>query len=160
MPPEGLNYEEIKAFLKFLAMNSISKESSRLASFRRSPFISLYLGETHFGSENTVLFTSQRSVCVAARDLTLLLVVFSLSYIAHANSVSIILKWDHGNVLFSPQYSVWISNFRVLYFCLSICSLISWSWAISCLLVKWKASVRVRSPINTYHPSGNRDFSW
>lgn len=100
MPPEGLNYEEINAFLKFLAMNSISKESSRLASFRLKPFISLYLGEAHFGSENTVLFTSQGSVCVAARDLTLLLVVFSLSYIAHANSVSIKLKWDHGNVLF------------------------------------------------------------
>lgn len=96
MPPERLNYEEINAFLKFLVMNSISKESSRLASFRLKPYIRLYLGEAHFGSVNIILFTSQGSVCVTTRDLTLL--DFSLSYIAHTNSVSIKLKWDHGNI--------------------------------------------------------------
>lgn len=122
MHPKGLNYEETNALLTFLAMNSISRECSRLASFRLKPLISLYLGEAHFGSENTVLFASQASVCVAARALTLLLVIFSLSSIAHTNSASINLKWAHGNALFFPQYSVWISNFGVLYFCLSICS--------------------------------------
>lgn len=107
MPPKGLNYEEINAFLQFLAMNSISRERSRLASFRLKPLISLYLGEAHFGSENVVLFASQGSVCVAARALTLLLVIFSLSSIAHTDSISINLKWAHGNMLvFFPQYSV------------------------------------------------------
>lgn len=125
MPPKGLNYEEINAFLQFLAMNSISRERSRLASFRLKPLISLYLGEAHFGSENVVLFASQGSVCVAARASTLLLVIFSLSSIAHTDSVSINLKWAHGNMLvfflpvFCVNFQFWSSLFLSLHMLLS-----------------------------------------
>lgn len=77
MLPEGLNYEEINAFLKFLAMNSVSKGSSRLASFRLNTFISFYLDEVRFGAENTVVFASEGPACGAAGALTFL-VAFSL----------------------------------------------------------------------------------
>lgn len=85
MPPEGLNCEKINAFLKFLAMNSISKESSRLASFRPKPFISSHLGEAQFGSENARYYSHHRDLSALLLDLTLLLLGFLLSYIAHAD---------------------------------------------------------------------------
>lgn len=77
MPPEGLNHEEINAFLKFLAMNVVSKGSSRLASFRLNPFVNFHWDEARFGAESTALFVSEGSVCGAAGALTLL-VAFSL----------------------------------------------------------------------------------